>query len=188
VRIRITLALIPAREILSLAQKMPFGLVSWVRTGAALENWPARVFVVIDPELIGRAEADHILGYLVKPIKPADLQPAIALFTEKVSYCNKPQGATEWTDTGIGHWSALIGNSGSGVGLTATSPSIQPQFDVKSANASNCLYYWPSSSHSGVLLAALGDGGVRSISQGISQNTFNIALVPNDGLPLPLDW
>ncbi len=32
-----------------------------------------------DPELIERAEADHILGYLVKPIKQADLQPAIAL-------------------------------------------------------------------------------------------------------------
>lgn len=32
-----------------------------------------------DPELIHRAVADHILGYLVKPIKQADLEPAIAL-------------------------------------------------------------------------------------------------------------
>src|SRR5439155_14495080 len=32
-----------------------------------------------DAELIARAEADHILGYLVKPIKQADLEPAIAL-------------------------------------------------------------------------------------------------------------
>jgi two-component system, response regulator PdtaR len=32
-----------------------------------------------DPTLIERAEADHILGYLVKPIKQADLEPAIAL-------------------------------------------------------------------------------------------------------------
>ena len=32
-----------------------------------------------DPELIARAEADHIMGYLVKPIKQADLQPVIAL-------------------------------------------------------------------------------------------------------------
>ena len=32
-----------------------------------------------DPELIARAEADHILGYLVKPIKQADLEPTIAL-------------------------------------------------------------------------------------------------------------
>jgi response regulator NasT len=32
-----------------------------------------------DPEFIRRAEADHILAYLVKPIKQADLEPAIAL-------------------------------------------------------------------------------------------------------------
>jgi response regulator NasT len=32
-----------------------------------------------DPELIARAEADHIMGYLVKPIKQSDLEPVIAL-------------------------------------------------------------------------------------------------------------
>jgi response regulator NasT len=32
-----------------------------------------------DPDLIERAEADHIMGYLVKPIKQADLQPVIGL-------------------------------------------------------------------------------------------------------------
>jgi response regulator NasT len=32
-----------------------------------------------DARLIERAEADHILGYLVKPIKQADLGPTIAL-------------------------------------------------------------------------------------------------------------
>jgi len=32
-----------------------------------------------DPELIARAEADHIMAYLVKPIKQADLGPVIAL-------------------------------------------------------------------------------------------------------------
>jgi response regulator NasT len=32
-----------------------------------------------DPELIKRAEADHIMAYLVKPIKQADLEPTIGL-------------------------------------------------------------------------------------------------------------
>jgi response regulator NasT len=32
-----------------------------------------------DPDLIKRAEADHILAYLVKPIKSADLEPALAI-------------------------------------------------------------------------------------------------------------
>jgi response regulator NasT len=32
-----------------------------------------------DPEFIARAESDHILGYLMKPIEHTDLEPAIAL-------------------------------------------------------------------------------------------------------------
>jgi response regulator NasT len=32
-----------------------------------------------DPELIKRAEADHILAYLIKPIKQVHLEPAIAI-------------------------------------------------------------------------------------------------------------
>jgi response regulator NasT len=32
-----------------------------------------------DPQLIARAGSDHIMGYLVKPIEQADLEPVIAL-------------------------------------------------------------------------------------------------------------
>jgi len=32
-----------------------------------------------DPDLIARAESDHVMAYLVKPIKQADLGPAISL-------------------------------------------------------------------------------------------------------------
>jgi response regulator NasT len=45
-------------------------------------NSPIPVILVSayhDSELIARAEADHIMAYLVKPIKQADLEPAIAL-------------------------------------------------------------------------------------------------------------
>jgi two-component system, response regulator PdtaR len=36
-----------------------------------------------DPALIKRAEADHVMGYLVKPIKQSDLEPVIALATRR---------------------------------------------------------------------------------------------------------
>jgi response regulator NasT len=36
-----------------------------------------------DPELIRRAGADHIMAYLVKPIKQADLEPAIGIATRR---------------------------------------------------------------------------------------------------------
>jgi response regulator NasT len=38
-----------------------------------------------DPALIARAEADHVLAYLVKPIGLADLQPAIAIAMRRFS-------------------------------------------------------------------------------------------------------
>src|SRR6476661_8660599 len=46
------------------------------------KEWPIPVILVSayhDPELIRRAESDHIMGYLVKPIKQSDLEPVISL-------------------------------------------------------------------------------------------------------------
>jgi hypothetical protein len=45
-----------------------------------------------------------------------------------------------------------------------------------------------ASAHTAVVLAGLGDGSVRPLSQGMSQLTYNLALVPSDGLPLGSDW
>jgi two-component system, response regulator PdtaR len=45
-------------------------------------NYPIPVILVSacqDSDFIARAEADHVMGYLVKPIKQADLPPVIAL-------------------------------------------------------------------------------------------------------------
>ena len=50
------------------------------------EEHPVPVILVSayhDPELIARAEADHVQAYLVKPIGIADLQPAIAIATRR---------------------------------------------------------------------------------------------------------
>jgi response regulator NasT len=38
-----------------------------------------------DPEMIARAEANHVVAYLVKPIGLADLQPAIAIALQRFS-------------------------------------------------------------------------------------------------------
>src|SRR6478736_5272192 len=44
-----------------------------------------------DPALIARAEADHVLAYLVKPIGIADLQPAIAIAMRRFAELNALQ-------------------------------------------------------------------------------------------------
>ena len=51
-------------------------------SGQICKERPVPVILVSayhDPELIARAEADHVLAYLVKPIGIADLQPAISI-------------------------------------------------------------------------------------------------------------
>jgi prepilin-type N-terminal cleavage/methylation domain-containing protein len=114
-------------------------------------------------------------------------------FCEKLAYCDKSVagapynvGATRWGDDGTGHWAALVGNSNGGLGKLGLSPNLMPEFNIN--NPSLCDYWQPSSSHAGALIVGLGDGSVRNISQGISQQTFNIAMIPNDGLPLGPDW
>jgi prepilin-type N-terminal cleavage/methylation domain-containing protein len=44
------------------------------------------------------------------------------------------------------------------------------------------------SAHTAVVMAGLGDGSVRPLTQGMSMPTYNLALIPNDGLPLGPDW
>jgi prepilin-type N-terminal cleavage/methylation domain-containing protein len=45
-----------------------------------------------------------------------------------------------------------------------------------------------TSGHTAAVILGMGDGSVRNLSQGVSQITFALALIPNDGLPMPADW
>lgn len=44
-----------------------------------------------DPDLIDRAVADHVLNYLIKPIRQADLEPAIALAVRRFEQLQNPR-------------------------------------------------------------------------------------------------
>lgn len=107
------------------------------------------------------------------------------LWIEKMAHCAVvPVGGSRWAATGTGPWEPVIGDTKM---LPASrSPGLQLQFNIN--NYLSCNHWWPSSGHTGAILAGLGDGSVRIINQGMSQLTLNIAMVPNDGLPLPADW
>ena len=45
-----------------------------------------------------------------------------------------------------------------------------------------------TSAHTSVVLAGIGDGSVRNLSSGLSQYTYNLALIPSDGYPMGSDW
>jgi prepilin-type N-terminal cleavage/methylation domain-containing protein len=122
-----------------------------------------------------------------------DGQSNTIFFVEKLASCiNNTTGrcpkaydcGTHWAADGTQTDAPRIGYKQSAT--YSYSPNVIPQFNVN--NNINCFWYWPSSSHTGALIVGLGDGSVRNLNQGISQLTFNIAMVPNDGLSLPPDW
>jgi hypothetical protein len=53
---------------------------------------------------------------------------------------------------------------------------------------SQCNQFLASSSHTAGMNVGVGDGSVRFLAQGLSPNTWWLACLPNDGLPMPSDW
>jgi len=99
------------------------------------------------------------------------------LFAEKIARC---QGYSPlW---GHGSWdynwmpAFMNVEAGSGVGFQVTPTPAQ------------CDRFRASSSHTAGMNVALGDGSIRFLAQGMSTNTFWLAVLPNDGLPMPSDW
>jgi hypothetical protein len=122
---------------------------------------------------------------------PTDIPDGMSntiFWTERLSYCDwtgNTEYANRWAGQG-GQSTPLVGAWIGPINKKGTSPYLMPQFRI--TNSLDCTYYQPSSSHTGVLLAGLGDGSVRMLNTGISQNTFNLAMIPNDGTTLPSDW
>jgi len=55
-------------------------------------------------------------------------------------------------------------------------------------STANCNWYAAQGAHSGAMLAGLGDGSVRTVSQGVSITTWVEACIPSDGNVLGSDW
>jgi len=62
-------------------------------------------------------------------------------------------------------------------------PQIQPSPYNTVCDASR-----PSTGHTGVCLVAMADGSVRGVTSSVSQNTWIIAITPDDNTPLPSNW
>jgi len=47
---------------------------------------------------------------------------------------------------------------------------------------------YTASPHFNVMNIALGDGSVRSVTRAMAQLTWQYAIIPDDGNPMPSDW
>jgi prepilin-type N-terminal cleavage/methylation domain-containing protein len=111
-------------------------------------------------------------------------------FAEQLSV-NGLQGAGNlWAYPGIDwdwHWTPVIANirhfpanASAGNGAYQT-PQIQPTQALADKSRAN-------SAHTSVCLVGMADGSVRGVSGGVTQATWQSALIPDDGIPLGSDW
>lgn len=100
------------------------------------------------------------------------------VWIEKLGLC--AGGGTEWANTTLSIATLQA------VGYFTPPPSAYFQIGV---NQNTCSSYANATTgHTGVILAGLGDASVKMIAQGMSTTTYNLALIPNDGYPMPSDW
>lgn len=105
------------------------------------------------------------------------------LWIEKLAECGSNKSdATTWSSTTLA--STTLG----AVGVYSTPPNAFFEIGVSRDTCGKTGYKNASTSHTGAILAGLGDGSVRALSQGMSQTTYGLALIPNHGVPLPSDW
>lgn len=127
--------------------------------------------------------SDTSYGYSMFPASIPDGTSNTILWTEKLANCTNSNNAANYAQFFVSTW---MNNDVPVVGWYVTPPNVVYQ---TGATGNTCLGYTAATSgHTGIILAGLADGSVRTIAQGMSTTTFNLALIPNDGLPLPSDW
>jgi prepilin-type N-terminal cleavage/methylation domain-containing protein len=157
------------------------------------------------------ASGTGILGYDGTPLPPyyytkipaniPDGLSNVVFYTEKLTFCMiAPQGPAEmaanggqcngpggdlfcggnnWSDPLLDFFAPVYNDLPTGTITPASAtPQIAPNYQL------NCDPTRPSCGHTGVIICAMGDGSVRSVTASVTPLTWFQANVPNDGAPL----
>ncbi len=119
-------------------------------------------------------------------------------FAEKFRRC-KPSGAEYASLWGHGGWNMpymphfAYGNENGTVGFSQRTGIVgvvgaNSKFQVIPQNSTACNPMMTQAVHVGVILAGLGDGSIRTVSAGVSGNTWWAATTPNGGDLAGSDW
>lgn len=156
---------------------------------------PPGAAVVPIPAPVHGGNAAAALGGAVFPASLPDGTSNTIVWTEKVGKCGKGStnivGGAIWAETSSynNNRDAFLNPFLAEVGADPESNPPFASFQVGISSIASCLRLADAATgHTGVILAGLGDGSVKMIAQGMSMATYNLALIPNDGYPLPSDW
>ncbi len=153
-------------------------------TSDAVSNYQANAYV------FANCAAGNTFGTARIPATFQDGTSNVIMFTEAYGTCGKAGIATAegslWNDSNSS-WRPAFDLTNS-KGTVPTTYPLAPMFQVQPNYTSNCIFTQPSSPHTGGIMAGIGDGSVRFISQGINPTTWSYACDPRDGNPLTSGW
>jgi prepilin-type N-terminal cleavage/methylation domain-containing protein len=157
----------------------------------------------IDPSSVGAIDNTYpiCMGGKRIPASFPDGTSNTIIWTEKYARCgpdlttingNNFTGSTQWADRFAVYSAPYIGfypNPNNGKPPTPVNYGIAGYFQIKpNPWQSKCLLTVASTGHTGGIMAGLGDGSVRLCTQGMTPNTWWMAMVPDDGYVLGSDW
>jgi prepilin-type N-terminal cleavage/methylation domain-containing protein len=169
--------------------------VPYAPSGSTSYAANAQVFGQTQPGCGGTSTVTGLQGASRIPASFSDGTSNTILFTEKFAQCGTLYGST-WSDDGnvssywptFGHPEATANWYLNADGYSPLVGLVFPGYFQINPTQATCNYQGPSTGHTSVILAGLADGSVRNVAQGTSSNTWWLALVPNDGQPMPPDW
>jgi prepilin-type N-terminal cleavage/methylation domain-containing protein len=140
--------------------------------------------------------------YAVIPTNFPDGLSNTILWSEHYAVCGSISGnggpngqgwsGMTWADGNPNDGPFPNGNGHSGYGAIGYyefgNPNTTSMFQIKPTPWNSACDYSRASTAHETIMAGLGDGSVRACSASISATTWLLALIPNDGVPLPSDW
>ena len=106
---------------------------------------------------------------------------------EHMSDCNGQYSRAFESNYSNGYAPSTFPNQDNNTFFTVANITSVPLPQIK-PTTNNCNILTVHGLSSGGILVGLGDGSVRNVAAGISQYSWALALIPNDGLVLGSDW
>jgi prepilin-type N-terminal cleavage/methylation domain-containing protein/prepilin-type processing-associated H-X9-DG protein len=161
------------------------GVSGWMSIGSYAGNY--QVFGQYSPYISTSDDTTNVQNWMGSPRLPTTFHDGTSntvLIAEKYGGCSPfPGGGNIWARWNeLDTWQPMFAGFATG---TSAMFQVQPPNPCFSTNCNPTV---AQSGHTSGMNVGLADGSVRFVNQGTSSTTWWLAVVPNDGLPMPADW